>query len=103
MPAGFNSRVSSPVGFPTIETSVVNMIKNRQNQTSNIVRKYQNAKFLICNSCFWCASSISSDYNYTERCPTCRSTKIESVPISETEAYQISIDTNSVSMEFWNV
>jgi hypothetical protein len=79
------------------------MVKNRQNQTSKIVRKYQDAKFLICNSCFWCASCISTDYNYTEHCPTCSSIKMESIPISETEAYQLHTDLKNVSLEFWNL
>jgi rubrerythrin len=67
--------------------SVIRMVKNRQNQTSKIVRKYQDAIFLICKSCFWCASWILTDYNYSEQCPTCSSIKMESIPISETESY----------------
>jgi hypothetical protein len=96
------SRDNSRLSLTTIEMSINRMIKIRQNQTAKIVRKYQDATFLICNSCFWCASCISADYNHTEQCPNC-STKMESIPISEREAYQLNIDSKNVSLEFWTL
>jgi hypothetical protein len=76
------------------------MVGIRQNQKSSIVRKYRQADFMICNSCFWCASNLSL-YSPV-KCPTCDSDKMELIPISETEAYGLNIDGNGVTMEFWN-
>jgi hypothetical protein len=75
---------------------------SRQDQTSYTIRKYHHAKFLICNSCLWCASWLNG-VNYIQRCPTCTSEKLELIPIGETEGYRINIDASSVSMEFWNL
>src|SRR5262245_37740390 len=56
--------------------------------------------FLICQSCFWCASY----FNYAEvisRCPTCDSNNVESLPITNSEFYTFSYDTNrGVTLEF---
>jgi hypothetical protein len=56
--------------------------------------------FLICQSCFWCASY----FNYPEiisRCPTCDSNYVESLPISNSESYTFSYDRNrGVTLEF---
>ena len=56
--------------------------------------------FLLCQSCFWCASY----FNYSEvvtRCPTCESNSIESLPISNSEFYTFNHDrTRGVTLEF---
>ena len=56
--------------------------------------------FLICPSCFWCASY----FNYSEvatRCPTCSNDNVESIPISNEELYMFSHDGNrGVTLEF---
>jgi hypothetical protein len=75
--------------------------KRIKNQTSNTIRKYREARFLICNSCLWCASYLSNNYFY--KCPTCRSENIELIPIAKTEAYRVGITGNGISMEFWNL
>ncbi len=42
--------------------------------------------FLICKSCYWCATCVSSTYKI-EKCPSCNeSATIESIPISSYEA-----------------
>ena len=50
--------------------------------------------FLLCESCFWCASQ-SSNYNKNNiitECPSCKSNQIESMPISHNEVYNFSYD-----------
>ena len=74
------------------------MINPRQDQRSEIIRKYHDAKFLIYNSCLWCASWLDGD-NSIQTYPSCRSEKLELIPIGETEAYRIKMD-NGISMEF---
>jgi hypothetical protein len=66
------------------------------------LRRYHGAEFLICNSCFWCAS-ILSDNTYSEKCPACKSLRLESTPISEREAYSINTVNENLSIEFWNL
>jgi hypothetical protein len=56
--------------------------------------------FLLCPSCFWCASY----FNYSKvatRCPTCSNDNVESIPISIDELYTYSHDGNrGVTLEF---
>jgi hypothetical protein len=76
------------------------------NETSRLIHAptptptHSRIDFLLCSSCFWCASY----FNYTEvvtRCPTCDSNNIESLPISNGEFYAFSYDRNrGVTLEF---
>jgi hypothetical protein len=63
--------------------------------------------FLICQSCFWCASYISPRiYNgMTEqtiaKCPACTRGNVESLPIAQNEKDMFHYDTKrGVTMEF---
>jgi hypothetical protein len=44
------------------------------------------ARFVICNDCFWCASQVMSR-NLLERCPVCKKSNLESMPVFLDEAY----------------
>ena len=48
--------------------------------------------FLICQSCFWCASYLYGFYKVAETCTLCGNTSsnnnIESIPISNQEAFE---------------
>jgi hypothetical protein len=54
-------------------------------------RKRRDIFFAICNSCFWCASYISTnmgDTSYTPaKCLGCLKGSIESIPVSKNEGY----------------
>jgi hypothetical protein len=64
--------------------------------------------FLVCQSCFWCASCIFS-HTYkgiTEqaivKCPSCVKGDIESLPIAQNESYRFHYDTKrGVTVEFF--
>lgn len=48
--------------------------------------------FAVCNSCFWCASYISTNvldtsYYVPEKCPSCLKGNIESLPKPQNEGY----------------
>ena len=50
---------------------------------------YAKAKryFIICNSCFWCASLYSN--SRTVKCPLCNSySNLESIPLSRNESFK---------------
>jgi hypothetical protein len=76
------------------------------------LKKYQkrgDIHFAICNSCFWCASFISTntlDTSYTPtKCPDCHEGNVESIALAQNEIY--TFDYNSkrgVVLEFlkWN-
>ena len=48
---------------------------------------YRKAQFLICDSCFWCAS-ILDERVVSGACPLCKGTLLESIPIAPDEAYR---------------
>lgn len=57
-------------------------------------------QFLICESCFWCAS-ILEDGALISRCPCCKSNMLESIPITTGESYKFDYNTKSgVTLEF---
>jgi hypothetical protein len=57
--------------------------------------------FVICNSCFWCAS-LYSDLRRIIKCPLCNSyTNLESIPISENESFKFNYDSGKgIELEF---
>lgn len=66
-----------------------------------ISRRY----FLICQTCFWCASYIDIMGNIEDlpykACPTCNDNRIESLQISDNERYHFEYTTaRGVALEF---
>ena len=66
-----------------------------------ISRRY----FLICQTCFWCASYIDIMDNIEDlpykACPTCNDNRIESLQISDNERYHFEYTTTrGVALEF---
>jgi hypothetical protein len=68
--------------------------------------------FVMCQSCFWCASCLSSkilsaivetnDSSSLTKCPSCIKGNIESIPIAENENYRFDYDTRrGLTMEFF--
>ncbi|TLY11548.1 MAG: hypothetical protein E6K85_01225 [Thaumarchaeota archaeon] len=47
----------------------------------------QRTEFLICESCFWCASILRGG-TLVGRCPCCKSNMLESIPIRTGEPYR---------------
>jgi hypothetical protein len=64
--------------------------------------------FLICQSCFWCASYISPQIykritkETTTKCPSCVKGDIESLPIAKNEKYRFEYDTKrGITIKFF--
>jgi hypothetical protein len=97
----------------TLKIKAEEVSKNIENENiahdGFIKRKTRTAgeiHFLICQSCFWCASYISakmfsrttkatksiSEVDIT-KCPSCIEGNIESFPITENEEYKFDYDT----------
>jgi hypothetical protein len=87
---------------------IVNMKENLYFEEQHITSNERN--FLICRSCFCCASSIIYRmhiddiyrmHSVLEVCPSCKDAKIESVPISFDETYTLDYDARrGLTMEF---
>ena len=45
--------------------------------------------FMICQSCFWCASYISSKTISIAKCPNCYNNKIEWMPILKVDLHKL--------------
>ena len=64
---------------------------------------YNERNFLLCKSCFWCATFLNSKYRYFNECPACMNSELESMPISFDETYTFDHDPRQgVSLGFWN-
>jgi predicted Zn-ribbon and HTH transcriptional regulator len=64
--------------------------KNSNNNISNETSYKQAIRFLICDSCFWCASCIRLDPPV--RCPSCNCNKIEWMPIADGKIHKFDYD-----------
>ena len=59
--------------------------------------------FLMCKSCFWCASFLYSKYRSLNKCPSCMNPELESMPISLNELYTFDYDPwHGVTLGFSN-
>ncbi|HEV8386571.1 MAG TPA: hypothetical protein VGQ03_03010 [Nitrososphaera sp.] len=68
-------------------------------------RAYDDVRFIICNSCFWCTSLL---YGYRisalSKCPRCSSSMIESISIEPDERYLFNHNEKSgVILEYRNL
>jgi hypothetical protein len=75
--------------------------------------RYQR-QFVLCESCFWSATSLyspikekqnseitTSTDNLTEVCPMCNKDSVVLIPLQENEAYQMSLgDKRGLEIEF---
>ena len=84
----------------------------------NNIGKGKEIHFLICESCFWCASLLRSNNNnnnyitagtatnnnyniITKHCPSCSNNRVESIPISYNEVYKFDYNPKrGVTLEF---
>ena len=79
---------SCPAPVEEIDTFVTHM--QSKGLELKLVHDKGSFEFLICNSCFWCASTLGECS--VEACPSCKNDLLESFPISKR---QYDIDNNS--------
>ena len=92
----------------TKDANKTHISDNNINETDingNIINEGIN--FLMCNTCFWCASIYSSIYSNTSsissiRCPRCYNNNgLESMPICKDESFRINYNPKTgVVLEF---
>jgi len=70
-------------------------------ERNEIKSTFKQPHFLLCSSCFWCASCIRLDVSVA-RCPSCNDNKVEWMPITENEIYKFNYDPKNggVVLEF---
>jgi hypothetical protein len=57
--------------------------------------------FLLCDSCFWCASCLNVAKKTVTKCPSCSDARLESMSISDNERYIFEYDPErGVTLEF---
>jgi hypothetical protein len=72
----------------------------KQMQMENYAKISKERYFLICESCFWCASYFKSQSTF-HKCPLCHEGKIECMPIGEDENYGFDYSpTKGVELKF---
>ena len=67
-----------------LETKLDNN-NNNNHDRDNKKELCKQIHFLLCESCFWCASYISSKSVSIAKCPRCYSNKIEWMPIARVD------------------
>jgi hypothetical protein len=69
-------------------------------ERNGIKSTFEQPHFLLCGSCYWCASYFSLR-GTVEICPSCMNGKVESMPISDNEIYTFHYSaTRGVTLEF---
>jgi rubrerythrin len=78
-------------------------LENESNELSDGYRKLVEHKyFLICISCFWCASYLKNDNTFS-KCPMCKEGIIDRISLEEDEFYRFNHSmTIGIEMEFSN-
>ena len=79
-------------------------------ETSKVLQPIDKVYFVICNSCYWCASyfgiddlqSISGSSSHVLDCPICNSHNTELMPIATDESFRIQYSlTRGMAIEFY--
>jgi hypothetical protein len=79
-------------------------------ENNTILQPIDKVYFVICNSCYWCASyfgiddleSLSGSSSRVLNCPICNSHSTELMPISNDESFRIKYSlTRGMEMEFY--
>jgi hypothetical protein len=77
-----------------------------ERENNAIVRSIDHIYFVICNSCYWCASYFGIDdlesSSQVLNCHVCNSHNTELIPISTNESFRIDYNvTRGMEMEFY--
>jgi len=88
------------------KSKVSSGFKHNESENNSVLRRTDHIYFVICNSCYWCASYFSIDdlkiSLQTPRCHVCNSHNTELIPISSNESFRIKYNiTRGMEMEFY--
>ncbi|MDP9287485.1 MAG: hypothetical protein M3P08_04730 [Thermoproteota archaeon] len=79
------------------------MDSNEKTEASPIARISKKIDFILCNSCFWCASYLNLSSFGVIECPSCKENTIERMPLSANDVYLFDYNrVTGVILEFSN-
>ena len=91
-------------------TKLSSAIKGIESEGNTTLQPIDKIYFVICNSCYWCASyfgiddleSLSESSSHVLDCHVCNSHNTELMPISNDESFRIKYSlTNGMELEFY--
>lgn len=85
-----NDSDTNTAGSSLYETKTAKM--NDEKKNKGTITKQKKHFLLLCESCFWCASSIYIDSSINRICPVCNNINVESIPIQNNEVYKFDYD-----------
>jgi hypothetical protein len=92
-----------PSSEPTILHANTARASNEKRAASPIARISKKIDFLLCNSCFWCASYLNLRSFGVIQCPSCDENTIEWMPLSANDVYLFDYNrVTGVVLEFSN-
>ena len=74
---------------------------NQQSNIDHFTKRMEEVYFLICESCFWCASFIRNKTTFAN-CPLCRNGKINCIPIGKDNDCFIDCQSKGVELKLAN-
>jgi hypothetical protein len=97
---------SNMIYFKNQKSQITSSYKFNKRENSPSLRPTNHIYFVICNSCYWCASYFCiDDLNYSSqvlRCHLCNSCNTELTPISSNESFRINYNvTRGMDIEFY--
>jgi hypothetical protein len=84
-----------PSSEATIRYVTAAVVTNGKPAASPVARISKKIDFLLCNSCFWCASYLNLRDYADIKCPSCKQNTIEWIPLCANDVY--SFDHNRVT------
>ena len=83
-----NPRPDTPRTAPHCELKIDTYFCQKENESIYLGKRF----FLMCKSCYWCASCLVDNQAYFSKCPECLADKMEWLPISQSECYRLDFD-----------
>ncbi len=82
-------------------SKIESLIREKQNEQNDNTFSRKRC-FLMCKSCYWCASCLSADDGSISRCPVCGTNKMDCLSISHSECYRLDYDqVRGMVLQFW--
>jgi hypothetical protein len=92
-----------PCSEATIQHANTATASNEKNAASPNARISETIDFLLCNSCFWCASYLNLGSFGVIDCPSCDENTIEKMPLHTNDVYSFDYNRGTgVVLEFSN-
>jgi hypothetical protein len=83
---------------------VYDVLINKKLQSGQYCDNSKERYFLICKSCFWCASFLNNIHGSFEVCPSCMNSELDLIPIASDETCKLNYDgRRGITLEFGRI